>query len=271
MQRQGGYYAPISGMPAFINTKDTQSRLSENLRPSIKKSTEYARTPLQGVFCSTDFRTFQSNIAEQIRRISLRERAELLYHIQETQKFFRNELSRAGEPLQETRLHFKEYGRQELGRLAQADEDDLYSEFTDLLTQNFRQILYGSQDDVVGIHVISYFISRTTPPLRDRPTIRPASEPGESGRKKIIERLARTLPLEKHGSLLRAIGHNRAQTMILGINQLTTGLFRTLNAFAEKQFNYSDGITLVSERILPGLPVMEILSPSSVPTTSLVT
>jgi len=259
MQRQGGYYAPISGMPAFLKTKDTQNRLAKNIKPSIKKSTEYARTPLLGVFCSTEFRTFQSTIAEQIRRISLQDRAELLYHIQETQKFYKNELLRAAEPLQETRLHFKEYGKQELGRIAQTDEDEMYAEFTELLTQNFRQILYGSPEDVVGIHVISYFISRTTPSLRDRPTIRPVSEPGESGRKKIIERLARTLPLEKHGSLLRAIGHNRAQTMILGINQLTTGLFRTLSAFAEKQFSFSDGLTMVSERILPGLPVMEIL------------
>jgi hypothetical protein len=65
----------------------------------------------------------------------------------------------------------------------------------------------------------------------------------------VVERLAQTLPLAKYGSLLRAIGHNRAQTMILGVNQLSTGLFRALSEYVEG----------MPDQILPHLPVQDIL------------
>jgi len=82
---------------------------------------------------------------------------------------------------------------------------------------------------------------------------------GQKRGQQVVERLAQTLPLFKHGSLLRAIGHNRAQTMILGVNQLTTGLFRALSEFQTKQHQGTDGISLINERILPTLPVHDIL------------
>ena len=47
--------------------------------------------------------------------------------------------------------------------------------------------------------------------------------------------------------------------MILGVNQLTTGLFRALNEFSSRQYGDVDGISLISERILPFLPVQDIL------------
>jgi len=126
-------------------------------------------------------------------------------------------------------------------------------------THNFRDILYGREDDIIGIHIISYFISRSIPTLRDRPTIRPSREMSHDKGQKVIERIAKTLPLSNYGSLLRAIGHNRSQTMVLGVNQLTTGLFRAFSEFIKAQNNYNDGIALISDRILPHLPVHDIL------------
>jgi hypothetical protein len=60
--------------------------------------------------------------------------------------------------------------------------------------------------------------------------------------------------------LLRAISHNQAQTVVLGVNQLTTGLFRALERFAQKSFAEADRERMIAERVLPRLPVYEILS-----------
>ncbi|MBP8976138.1 MAG: hypothetical protein KBG83_05410, partial [Bacteroidetes bacterium] len=125
--------------------------------------------------------------------------------------------------------------------------------------ENFRQILYGKDEDVVGIHVISYFIGRTIPQLRDRPTSRVLSGVAADRGQKILEHIAETIPFAKHGSLLRAIAHNQAQTAVLGINQLTTGLFRALHRF-EISFELAEQESIITERILPNLPVYEILS-----------
>lgn len=95
--------------------------------------------------------------------------------------------------------------------------------------------------------------------FRDRPTVRPSQKIGEDQGKRIIDRISRTIPLSRHGTLLRAIGHNRAQTAVLGINQLTTGLFRALREFIEKQASFEEGIVKIADRILPFLPVQEIL------------
>jgi hypothetical protein len=59
--------------------------------------------------------------------------------------------------------------------------------------------------------------------------------------------------------MLRAIAHNQAQTMVLGVNQLTTGLFRALNVFSQMEFKDGDTRALIADRILPQLPVYEIL------------
>ena len=67
------------------------------------------------------------------------------------------------------------------------------------------------------------------------------------------------IPLSKQGSLLRAIAHNQAQTSVLGINQLTTGLFRALEYYAQKTFPDAERDSLIAERLLPRLPVYEIL------------
>ena len=79
---------------------------------------------------------------------------------------------------------------QELERLTVGAQDALFDEFMKLATENFRQILYGREEDVVGIYAISYFIARTMPPLRDRPTV--GLGRGSSGARghKILERIA---------------------------------------------------------------------------------
>jgi aspartate/methionine/tyrosine aminotransferase len=256
MQRQGGYYAPQSGKPAFIKSND--SRLNK-LKASTRKSAEYASTPLLGIFAGGDLRTLQSNISEKIRMLPIHDLSELLYHLYESQKFYENELQRAGEPLTETRLQFKTRGLQELERLTIGKRDSIYEEFLNIFTENFRHILYGKDDDVIGIHIISYFVARATPPLRDRPTIRP--DKGSIGNRgqKILERISEMIPLSRYGSLLRAIAHNQSQTMILGVNQLTTGLFRSLDVFMQKNHPEGENLSLISDRILPHLPVYEIL------------
>ncbi|MEI7811621.1 MAG: pyridoxal phosphate-dependent aminotransferase [Ignavibacteria bacterium] len=259
MQRQGGYYSPVVGKPAFIRSEDSAKRFSVYLRESARKSAEYATTPLTGVFAGGDLRTLQSNISEHLRYLPTEELSQLFYHIRESQRFYESEIISAGEPLVETRLQFKTRGFRELERLTIGRKDALFDEFLSVVTSNFRQILYGREEDVVGIHIISYFIGRTTPPLRDRPTIRPGHEVSGSAGQKILEKIAKTIPLSQYGSLLRAIAHNQSQTAVLGINQLTTGLFRALDSFSQRQFIEGEPLAIIQDRILPKLPVHEIL------------
>ncbi len=47
---------------------------------------------------------------------------------------------------------------------------------------------------------------------------------------------------------------------MLGINQLTTGLFRALERFAQKAFVPAEQERMIAERLLPHLPVYEILN-----------
>jgi hypothetical protein len=138
-------------------------------------------------------------------------------------------------------------------------KDSVYDQFLSLLTEDFRQILYGREEDVVGVHIISYFIARTMPQLRDRPTIRPTQGAGAERGQRILEQIAKIIPLSRHGSRLRAIAHNQAQTAILGLNQLTTGLFRALDRFTQLEFKEGDSRSLITDRLLPHLPVYEML------------
>jgi len=259
MQRQGGYYDLHSGEAAIGSSPQVEKRLERFLDSASRKSTQFARSPLRGVWASGEFRTFQSNIFEHLRRLTAGQRADLFYHINASQHAYETELARAAEPLLSTRLRFEKRGLQELEMLTLGRQDETYEEFLDLVTKNYRQILYGREEDVVGLHVISYFIARTTPALRDRPVVRPSSGSGEKRGQQIVERIAQTLPLSRHGSLLRAIGHNRAQTMIMGVNQLTTGLFRALGEFSEAHASGNEAVAAISDRILPHLPVHDIL------------
>ena len=256
MQRQGGFYDTPSGEAVLNRHRKNESELKQGLKESSFRSLSYATSPLRGILSGGEFRTFQSNIAEHMRRLSIEDLKNLIYHVREMQRFQENELIRAAEPLLDTRLQFERRGWKELQRLTQGYTDESFQEFTQLITDNFQQIVYGRSEDVVGIHAVSYFVSRTIPTLRDRPTVRPSRSAGSERGQEIVQKLAQTLPLCTHGSLLRAIGHNRAQTMILGINQLTTGMFRALREFATRVPN---GRSRVRERILPKLPVHEIL------------
>jgi aspartate/methionine/tyrosine aminotransferase len=259
MQRQGGYYSPVSGKPLFLENGDNDSRLSRYLEQSTRRSTFYATTPLMGVFATGDLRTFQSNLFEKCRQLSVKEMAQLVYHLQKAQEFYETETFRASEPLSDTRLQFSTRGLQELERLTIGKRDKTFDEFLGIHRDNFRQILYGREEDVIGIHVISYFIGRATPPFRDRPTARPGQEMEHGADQEIIQRIAGTIPLSKYGSLLRAISHNQAQTVVLGINQLTTGLFRALDNFSRMEFAEGEAAALISDQILPRLPVYEMI------------
>jgi aspartate/methionine/tyrosine aminotransferase len=259
MQRQGGYYASVSGEPAFMKTSSARQLIASHLHAAARKSTQYATTPLMGIFTSGDLRTLQSTISEQLRHLPVQETANVLYHLWESQRRHRNDLIRAAESLVESRLQQRKRGEQELERLTVGTKDSVYDQFTTLLTEDFRQILYGREEDVVGIHIISYFIARTMPQLRDRPTIRPSAGAGSERGQRILEQIAKIIPLSRHGSRLRAIAHNQAQTAVLGFNQLTTGLFRALDRFTQLEFKEGDSRSLIADRLLPHLPVYEML------------
>ncbi len=259
MQRQGGYYSQIAGRPAFPRHKANRRRFSAYLPAAAQKSTAYAVTPLQGIFLGGDLRTFQGCLSEQLRYIAVDDLANLLHHVRQTQQSHRNNLVRAAETIAESRLGTQSRTIQELERLTIGVNDPIYAGFLEELTGHFRHILYGRPEDVIGIHIISYFIGRSMPQLRDRPTSRPRYAAGAERGQQILANIAEIIPFSKQGSLLRAIAHNQAQTSILGINQLTTGLFRALEYYAQKAFPEAERDRLIAERILPHLPVYEIL------------
>lgn len=219
----------------------------------------YATTPLMGIFSGEDLRTLQGTVSEQLRSLPVHERVHVLHHLREAQRYHQSALSQASEALVESRLKQRNRGSQQLEQLTVGYADSVYEKFIAMVTEDFRQILYGREEDVVGIHIISYFIARSMPQLRDRPTVRPTrATAGERGQE-ILGQVARMIPLSRRGSLLRAIAHNQAQTMVLGINQLTTGLFRALQRFSNSEFTEGQAETLIIDRILPQLPVYEIL------------
>ncbi|RPI04777.1 MAG: aminotransferase class I/II-fold pyridoxal phosphate-dependent enzyme [Ignavibacteriae bacterium] len=259
MQRQGGYYAPASGEPAFTRSQSTMKLIAQHLPASARKSAEYATTPLMGIFVGGDLRTFQSTISEHLRYLPAQELIQVLHHIKKSQAIHQSDLLRASESLVESRLQLKERGAQEIERLTLGAKDAVVDQFITILTENFRQILYGRDADVVGMHIASYFIARTMPQLRDRPTVRPSYDSDADRGQRILEKIVKTIPLAHYGSMLRAIAHNQAQTMVLGVNQLTTGLFRALNVFSQMEFKDGNARTLIADRILPQLPVYEIL------------
>jgi hypothetical protein len=212
-----------------------------------------------GLFTGGDLRTLQSTVSEQLRSLPVQEMADVHFHLTESQRKHRDDLIRAAETLVESRLVQKKRGAQELERLTVGTKDPVYDKFISLVTEDFRQILYGREEDVVGIHIISYFIARTMPQLRDRPTVRPRSGAGSEQGQRILGQIAQIIPLSRHGSRLRAIAHNQAQTAVLGYNQLTTGLFRALDRFARLEFKEGDARSLITDRLLPHLPVYEML------------
>ncbi len=260
MQRQGGYYSVVAGVHAFQNSANNQHRFSEHLLAAARKSTAYAVTPLQGVFLGGELRTFQSNLSEQLRFLPVRDFVSLLYHVRESQQIHRRDLIRAAETAGESRLVTQSRSLQELERLTIGTKEALYEQFLEELTDSFRHILYGREEDVLGIHIISYFIGRSVPQLRDRPTSRRTLGTGAERGQRILANIAEIIPLAKQGSLLRAIAHNQAQTAVLGVNQLTTGLFRALERFAQKAFVPAEQERMIAERLLPHLPVYEILN-----------
>ena len=260
MQRQGGYYSRVAGQPAFGKTEDDKRRFSANLPAAARQSTAYAITPLQGVFLGGDLRTFQSNISEQLRFLRVRDFVGLQNHVRESQRSHRDDLIRAAETIAESRLGAQSRSLQELERLTIGKTEALMENFLSELTDNFRHILYGREEDVVGIHIISYFIGRSMPQLRDRPSSRRTPGSGVERGQRILANIAEIIPFAKQGSLLRAIAHNQSQTMVLGINQLTTGLFRSLERFSHKNFAEAERGRMVAERLLPDLPVYEILN-----------
>jgi hypothetical protein len=260
MQRQGAYYSYVAGHPAIRMSEDSRRRFLTHLPAAARKSTAYAVTPLQGVFLGGDLRTFQSNLSEQLRFLPVRDLVNLLYHVRKTQRNHRDDLIRAAETITESRLGAQSWSLKELERMTIGTKETFYEEFLEERTDNFRHILYGREEDVLGIHIISYFIGRSLPQLRDRPTSRRTPGTGAERGQQILANIAEIIPLAKQGSLLRAIAHYQSQTIVLGINQLSTGLFRALERFAQKTFAEAERERMIAERLLPHLPVYEILN-----------
>lgn len=258
-QRQGGYYDRDARRAPVITSSASQQRLALRLGDAERRAWEVARMPLRGVELGGEFRTFQSNISEQLRFLPVDERLRLLYHIRQSQRHHEDEVAHAASALRKTRLRFHEHGMQRLEMLTRGQLNSDHHEFLALAQKHFQQILYGREEDLVGIHLISHFVARTIPPLRDRPVVRPTREIANGDGQEILGRYARTLPLARHGSMLRAIAHNQAQTMVLGVNQMTTGLFRALEEFSQLRPSGSDRVRALEDQILPNLSVYDML------------
>jgi hypothetical protein len=99
------------------------------LPAAARKSSAYAVTPLQGVFLAEDLRTFQSNLAEQLRYLPVRDLVSLLYHVRETQLEHRENLIRAAESIAESRMSAQSRIIQELERLTIGTNEALYEGF----------------------------------------------------------------------------------------------------------------------------------------------
>lgn len=261
MQRQGGYYDISSGLNTFYQPGNQESQycLREHLPESARKAMFYAKSPVCGIMAGGEFRTLQSNVSEKLRHISHSSRADVLHHLWISQRLSKEAMARASRTMINTRLNTGSREVRDLERMILGYDHPVSKRFVDLTSGYFRQILYGSREDLLGIHVISYFISRTTPALRDRPVVRPSRHSGLNKTRQVVDQLRSMVPLSENGSMLRAIGHNRAQTVVLGVTQLTTGLFRALTEIQREFPNREEGRMIISERVLPMLPVKEIL------------
>lgn len=251
MQRQGGYYDPLAGKPVTV-----PEGLKELPDGPLKLQLSSARFPLRGIWQGWEFRTFQSTVSESIRFLSLEDRTVLLHHLSVSSKDHADQVRRMNDTFQGTRNRSVMQRRQMIESLYGFAPDSAMDRFIDIHTQNFRQILYGRNEDLTGLHLVSYFLSRIVPTLRDRPTIRPVS--GQEGQE-FLQRLARIIPMAESGSMLRAIGHQRSQTVMIGVNQLSTGLFRAFRQFMEDPEWKGEGEIILKDRILSRLPCLDIL------------
>lgn len=251
MQRQGGYYDPLAGKP--VTVAEGLNVLPEG---PLKRQLSSARFPLRGIWQGWEFRTFQSTVSEAIRSLSLEERTVILHHLTVSSADHADQVQRMNDTFQGTRNRSVMQRRQMIESLYGYAPDTAMDRFIEIHTRNFRQILYGRDEDLTGLHLVSYFLSRIVPTLRDRPTIRPVSS--QEGRE-VLQRLARIIPMAESGSMLRAIGHQRSQTVMIGVNQLSTGLFRALRQFTEDPEWKGEGLTILKDRILGRLPCLDIL------------
>ncbi|MDD5583078.1 MAG: pyridoxal phosphate-dependent aminotransferase [Candidatus Marinimicrobia bacterium] len=251
MQRQGGYYDPLAGNPLVVPE-------GLNFLPDgpLKLQLLSARFPLRGIWQGREFRTFQSTVSETIRNLNLEERVALYYHLVKSSGEHAEQVRQMNETFQRTRNRSVMQRRQMIEFIYGYTPDKAMDHFVELHTRNFRQILYGREDDLTGLHLVSYFLSRIVPTLRDRPTVRPVSSREEH---EVLQRLAGIIPMAESGSMLRAIGHQRSQTVMIGVNQLSTGLFRAFRQFVEDPTWKGEGPIILRERILSRLPCLDIL------------
>lgn len=259
-QRQGGFYDAFAAQKVF--QFETRQAVAAHLKVDSFTAEEllHARSPLGGIFSTSDFRTFQSNVIEKLRQIPASDLVNTFFHIRRVQADYENQIQLTGQTYWGSRRRLQVEMEAQLEGLLKGELTETYLEFTEMVRRNFQHILYGAPEDMAGIHVVSYFISRALLSVRDRPTVRPTKETGEDRRRQIVEHLSGTLPLSEHGTLLRAIGHNKAQSMILGINQLTTGLFRAMREFIGDGPNAIAQVYKLQKDILPQLPVKDILN-----------
>ncbi|MBN2090761.1 pyridoxal phosphate-dependent aminotransferase [candidate division KSB1 bacterium] len=259
-QRQGGYYDPYAAQKVLL-LKDSPSIIQKlQVDGFTAEGLLQARSPLNGIFHTSDFRTFQSNIMERLRHTPTPDLVNTFYHIKTVQTNYEQKIRDISETYWGSRRRLQEEMEAQLDVLMTGQLSPAYLDFVQLVQKNFEHILYGLAEDMAGIHVVSYFVSRALLSVRDRPTVRPTKEAGEDRGRQIVEHLSGTLPLREHGTLLRAIGHNKAQTMILGINQLTTGLFRAMREFVGEGKTFDQQLFKLQNEILPHLPVKDILN-----------
>ncbi len=276
-QRQAGYYDPTAAQPVLRLQDCAQIKEIFGLDGPdwAARALQQAQSPLSGILQHSDFRTFQSNLVETLRYLPAEELANTLHHIQIKQTSYELRLWQTAAMVNSTRRRYSSEistlpgemhpGQnmddrwQQLEIVVRRVESTTFHEFVELVRNNFVQILYGKPEDMAGVHVISYFLSQVLLPVRDRPAIRPTRETGEERTQQIVERLSGTLPLATHGTLLRAIDHNKAQTMVLGLNQLSTGICRAIKEFIDGEGQRGERVELLRKSVFPFVPVRDLL------------
>ena len=160
MQRQGGYYNEVSGSPAFVQSAEASRRFATHLR-----SPRAGARSMQRRRCSAYSPGGPPDISERDRGTRASHAGPGIRPASPSPG------PAAGNPpggpqARERgicRKQADEHRKERTGARASDGGDTRTSArgFLNVLTENFRQILYGRDEDVVGIHIISYFIART--------------------------------------------------------------------------------------------------------------
>jgi len=140
----------------------------------------------------------------------------------------------------------------ELERLTIGTKDALYDEFLKELTENSVTFLYGAKRMLLAFTSCLTYRSFRSPiegsPYLGRSAATALNAASRSSPASRISFRSRTR------KLAAPISHNQAQTVVLGINQLTTGLSAHWSVL--RKSSQAERERMIAERLLPACPSM---------------